>query len=79
MKIKTKFDIEQEVYCITDAYNAIRDSFSMVSMVKIYGVEIFKNRIFYLTDDGKFEEQDLFSTKEEAEQKLEEIENAKKR
>lgn len=73
MEIKTKFDIGQNVYCIVDCYNTLGERVEAVSMVRIYIIQISDEKIIYLTDDGQFEENELFATREEAEQRLEEI------
>jgi hypothetical protein len=69
MKIETKFDIGQKVYYI---------DFKNVVEMKISFLEVYKTDIFYYDTIGCcYNEEDLFATKEEAEQKLKEIENAK--
>ena len=70
MKIETKFDIGQKVWFV--------DLWLGIEEVVISGVEIWKDKTYtYIIDAyfGEFaEEGELFATKEEAEQKLKELE-----
>lgn len=75
MKIETKFEIGQEVYCVADCYNTLGARLEIVSIVRIYVIQISDKGIIYLTDDGQFEENELFATREEAEAKLRENKN----
>ncbi len=78
MEIKTKFDIGQEVYTIRHQ--------NYIYKTKVVYIEIFKegNELiigykYYLPGSYETylaEDNELFTTKEEAEQKLKEIENA---
>ena len=71
MEIKTKFDIGQKVWFV---------NLGMIKHFYISGIQIFTTEIHnYYFDNLQgiwYGENLLFATKEEAEQKLKEIENA---
>lgn len=77
MKIETKFDIGQEVYYIDDCDFEIGDyeCEKQVSQSYVYQILVWENKILYYVEDGKYcDENELFTTKEEAEAKLKEME-----
>ena len=75
MKIETKFEPEQYVFYIDKFVN--EDGKEYYSIVVDYIRRIFINclkEVYYvLNDEQTFIESELFATREEAEQKLEEI------
>ena len=77
MEIKTKFDIGQEVYIVFDDKSILKGE--IIGLMCIVGLE--KNFVHYECESNGFSfeemEENVFLTKEEAEQKLREIENAK--
>lgn len=80
MQIKTKFDKDQVVWLIDpikkqEIISAIVDEIS-VFLDRNGELEIYYE-LFRYGDFGWYDEKWLFATKEEAEQKLKEIENAK--
>ena len=80
MEIKTKFDIGQKVWVAIKNFYKTED---MVEKKTIKGIMIEKDLIAYYFYEGiiydTFYEEWVFATKEEAEQKLKEIEDAEKR
>lgn len=75
MEIKTKFDIGQEVY-----YFGFNNTLGkrMICSFTICSINIFDEDCILYTDyySSEYSEWTLFATKEEAEQKLKEIQNA---
>lgn len=76
MKIETKFDIGQEVYYIDDCDFELGDyeCEKQVLQSYIYQLLVWKNKILYYVEDGKYcDESELFTTREEAEAKLKDM------
>lgn len=73
MEIKTKFDIGQEVYIVFNDKSILKGE--IIGLMCIVGLE--KNFVHYECESNGFSfeerEENVFLTKEEAEQKLKEI------
>ena len=76
MKIEAEFDIGQEVYYIATYYNDCDDYFREIGIGEIENITLAEGkRKLYLIDGGLYYKEELFSTREEAEKRLEEMEN----
>lgn len=76
MEIKTKFDLEQEVYTIRHNY-IYKTNVVYIEIFKV-GNELIIGYKYYLPGSYETylaEDNELFATKEEAEQKLKELNN----
>ena len=73
MKIETKFDIGDTPYYIGIFKNAYGEELKEVIMCEILQISIRQDGVCYITDDCNLYENELFATREEAEQKLAEL------
>lgn len=73
MNIETKFDIGQDVYYIAEYYNECDEYVRKIIYCEIDGIFITTTGVIYLTTDGNFYENEIFTTQEEAGEKLKEL------